>query len=67
MLNSAPRSRTGQPISVGSLKVYVLAAGQEFNLRTRRLLGALDTPPEPTEHPERQPFKARALPDELTA
>jgi cyanophycinase len=66
-LNSAPRARTGQPLSVGSFKVYVLAAGQEFSLRTRRLLGALDTPPEVTEHPERQPFNAKTLTDELTA
>lgn len=39
-LNTAPRAHTGEPISVGSLKVNVLSAGQEFNLRTRRLMGA---------------------------
>jgi cyanophycinase len=37
-LNTAPRAHTGEPISVGSLRVYVLSAGQEFNLRTRRLI-----------------------------
>jgi cyanophycinase len=39
-LNTAPHARTGEPVSVGSLKVYALSAGQEFNLRTRRLISA---------------------------
>jgi cyanophycinase len=38
-LNTAPHSRTGEPISVGPLNVHVLAAGQEFNLRTRSVIG----------------------------
>ncbi len=38
-LNSAPRAHTGEPISVGTLRVHVLAAGQEYNLRTRRFIG----------------------------
>ena len=38
-LNTAPHAHTGEPISVGPLRVYVLAAGQEYDLRTRRLIG----------------------------
>ncbi|MEO8286403.1 MAG: cyanophycinase [Chloroflexota bacterium] len=38
LLNTAPRAHTGEAISVGSLQVYVLSAGQEFNLRTRTLI-----------------------------
>jgi cyanophycinase len=37
-LDTAPRVRTGQPISVSALNVHILAAGQEYNLRTRQLL-----------------------------
>jgi cyanophycinase len=37
-LDTAPRVRTGQPVSIGALNVHILAAGQEYNLRTRKLL-----------------------------
>ncbi|MGA7731067.1 MAG: cyanophycinase [Chloroflexia bacterium] len=43
-LDTAPRVRTGQPISVSALNVHILAAGQEYNLRTRQLLTRA-TPP----------------------
>jgi cyanophycinase len=43
-LDTAPRVRTGQPISVSALNVHILAAGQEYNLRTRQLL-THTTPP----------------------
>jgi cyanophycinase len=38
LLDTAPRARTGEPISVSSLKVHILSAGHEFNLRTRRII-----------------------------
>jgi cyanophycinase len=37
-LDTAPRVRTGQPVSIASLSVHILAAGQEYNLRTRQLI-----------------------------
>jgi cyanophycinase len=37
-LNTAPRAHTGEPVSVAPLNVTVLSAGQEFDLRTRKLL-----------------------------
>lgn len=36
-LDTAPRVRTGQPITVSALNVHILSAGQEYNLRTRQL------------------------------
>ena len=36
-LNTVPRVRTGQPMSISALNVHILAAGQEYNLRTRQL------------------------------
>lgn len=41
-VNSAHIARTGQPISVGSLRVDVLSAGGEYNLRSRRIMLAMD-------------------------
>jgi cyanophycinase len=36
-LDTAPRVRTGQPMSISALDVHILAAGQEFDLRTRQV------------------------------
>jgi cyanophycinase len=38
-LNTAPMAHTGEPISVGTLRVHVLSAGQEYDLRSRRFIG----------------------------
>jgi len=37
-LNTAPRAHTGEPLSVAPLRVTVLSAGQEFDLRIRKLI-----------------------------
>jgi cyanophycinase len=37
VLDSAPRVRTGQPISIASLNLDILAAGQVYDLRKRKL------------------------------
>jgi len=37
VLDTAPQVRTGQPLSIGSLNLNILAAGQVFDLRTRKL------------------------------
>lgn len=46
-LNTAPIARTGEAISVGSLRVQILSAGHEFNLRTRKLITAAARIPKP--------------------
>ena len=44
-LDTAPRVRTGQPISISPLNVHILASGQEYNLRTRHVISHPATPP----------------------